>query len=257
MQYWRNPDDPLARLQADLVDYLNTDLDVADFPQHYLMEWAEDNRIDANEDTFNYDLPLEEQASYEKWLRDNQIGMRWVEEDPYYSAPYLTLDEAKPAPPGTWLVHFAGESFDAFRQGTRTEGMHLSVWREKKFPVDCGDDRKVSLEDAITGITYNLDPDTSFHEAVFGFAYKLENLENKPLLIDLKSEIYGTSGVLFQTDYGVEVYHPGDAEYQVIFPLCGERNVITFEFAGEGEFVTEDGTWVSSLQEVIENHNKV
>ena len=254
LPYWRNPDDNLARIQAELIEYLNTDLDAADFPQHYLMEWAEDNKIDVNEDTFTYDLSLEEQVSYEKWLRDEKIGDRWVEEDPYYSAPYLTLDEAKPAPPGTWLVHFSREPFDAFRQGTRTEGMHLSVWSEKKYPVDCGDDRRVSLEDAIAGITYNLDPDTSFHEAVFGFAYKLEYLEGKPLLIDLKWGVYGEHGVLFQTDYGVEVYHPGDGENQVIFPLCGERNFIPFEFAGKGEFVTEDGTWVSSLQEIIDHH---
>lgn len=218
------------------------------------MEWVEDNRIDIGEDTNACDLPLEQQISYEKWLRDNEVGIRWVELDPYGSAPYLTLDDAKPVPPGTWLIHFADEQFDAFRQGTRVEGMHLSVWRGDKYPVDCGDDREVSLEDAITGITYNLDPDTTFHEAVFGFAYKMRELEGKPLLIDLKVETYGNSGVLFQTDYGVEVYHPGDAENQVIFPLCSEKNVITFECAGNGEFVTADGTWVSSLQEVIDRH---
>jgi len=249
----RNPE--LARLQAKLIDYLNTDLDAADFPRHYLMEWAEDNKIDVSEDTYSYDLPIEEQASYEEWLRDKEIGIRWIEEDPYYSAPYLTLNGAELVPPGTWLVHFSDTPFDAFRQGTQVEGMHLSAWREKKYPVDCGDDRKVSLEDAIAGITYNLDPNISFYEAVFGFAYKLKNIAGKPYLIDMKSRIYGEHGVLFQTDYGVEVYHPGDDEDQVIFPLCGERNIITFEFAGEGEFVTEDGTWVSSLQEVIDHHH--
>lgn len=214
----------VRKIQKYLFDYLSIDLDPYDFPHHYLEEWALEAGIEIGEDDLASDLMPEQLEAYEKWLRDGNKGERWVAEDPYGSAPYLTLSEAVRMPIGTWAIHFTrGEPFEAFEKGADLFGLQLSTWRKEKEAVNCEE---------------NLNPDESPYGTRWSFAFEARR-NPRGWMMDILSygkHKYGDNAVLFQTDGAVRVWHAGDEEYQLIFPACSEYNVVQLWYPVPGEF---------------------
>ena len=227
-----------------LVSYLQTRIDPHDFPQHFLLEWAEARSVGGVDDqTYADSLTPEQLEDYAQWLKESNAASRWVEEDPYYSAPYLTMYGARALPEGTWCVHFTNASpFDAFDRGATIDAsLHLSALLGKKTPVDC--ERNLDFQRAGPG------------EVVWGFAFEADKMS--PWALRASSKKYGKHAILFQTDRGVRVYHSGDEEDQVVFPLCTERNLVPFTVGYDGEVSAEDedGNELTfpSLEALIEN----
>ncbi len=167
-------------------------------------------------------------------------------EDPFGSPPYLTLNDAKKLPESQWLVHFTDASvFKAFDRGATLEGLHLSTWRRAKTFVQC---------------PKNLDWESlGIYDVVFGFAYRAEEFTGQRGMAKLaaRQKIYGDTTLLFQSDCAVEAYHSGDEEWQAVFPLCSERNLVPFSCDTYTGFVTVEGDdgediEVGSIERLIE-----
>lgn len=213
------------RVQKYLVNYLNIGLDPYDFPQDFLLEWATDAGIELDQnDASCADLSPQQLKGYEAWLREHDKAGQIMEEDPYGSPAYLMLDQAVALPPKTWCVHFTNaDVFRAFDRGATLEGLHLSTWKREKTFVDC--DRNMVLE--------QVGP----FEIVWGFAFEASMFEGwvKSDNYRVKSRKYGKNAILFQTDCAVRAWHHGDEEWQVIFPLCSERNLVPFVMEYDGQ----------------------
>jgi len=206
------PVQKVRKVQKYLFDYLSIDLDPFDFPISFFKDWAEETGVKVHEDDDPGSLTSEQLASYEKWLRDKEKGIAWVEQDPFGSAPYLTFRWPQRMPAGTWGIHFTKDIFDTFEKGAELYGLHLSTWAKEKKIADC---------------RMNLDPDNSPYSTVWGFAFQAVGAPGGwSRNIISYGKKYGHNAVLFQTDGAVRVYHDGDEEYQMIFPLCSEYNIV-------------------------------
>lgn len=205
----------VQNIQNWLFDYLTPEggLDPYDF-MHYIEEWAEfarqkrdgSKRIIDNE-TSAGDLSEIQLAKFKKWLLENRKGEDWVASGDIMTPAYLYFNEVKKLPTGTWCIHFTNaDAFDVFEKGTTLDGLALSTWKREKDAVDC---------------EKNLTNDIGSAECVFGFAFTADERN-----VIAKGQKYGKNAALFQVDGGVRAWHIGDEEYQVIFPLCSEYNVI-------------------------------
>lgn len=215
-------------IQDWLFGYLSdNELDPHDAPSNYLEEWAEETGQDLPEDALAQDLSDEDLAAYREWLVNNQKGAHFVEHDPFEAPAYLMLDDPKKMPPGTWCVHFTNAApFHAFDRGATLQGLHLSTWRKEKTFVDC----KKNLDWDNVGI----------YDVVFGFAFTANSV-SKSSLFERARRKYGRNAILFQVDCGVEAYHHGDEERQVIWPLCAEKNLVAFDMIdGFGTVAVQD-----------------
>ncbi len=257
----RNAPKGCLEIQKWLVSYLNTGLDPYDFTM-FIQEWAEEALEDddtpeefrpglqraIDEDLSAGDLSPEELKRFEEWLRENDKPAEFFRIDPYGSPAYLTLDDAKALPAGTWCVHFTDATpFTAFDRGATLEGLHLSTWSRKKTFVEC---------------PKNLDWNKiGIYDVVFGFAFQASSFflgrgtGRGPASFQV-SKKYGRNAILFRTDCGVEAWHHGDEERQVIFPLCSERDLVPFEMDSHGYVTVEgdDGETITenSLERLIE-----
>lgn len=236
---------PLAQVQEIqdwLHDYLDVEIDPYDFSS-YLEEWVEAEGVRGvrvSFDTSPGDLKPAQLKKFEKWLIDNSKGEEWVSEGDIYAPAYLYFNEIEKLPPGSWGIHFTkSRSFDAFEKGTTIEGMGLSVYKKQKDVVDCG--KNLNLGNDGVGPS----------EIVFGFAFPA--LQRNVLHMGLDK--YGQNAVLFQTDGAVRAWHVGDEEYQMIFPLCSEYNVIPLvePRPGDIQIETEGGEAAAfkTLEDVI------
>ncbi len=195
-------------IQDWFYGYLKTEVDPYDFGS-YLMDWAEDENISGiDEETGPSDLKPAKLKKFEKWLKDTERGIHWLASGDIYAPAYLYFNEVSKMPEGSWGIHFTrAESFDVFDRGTVLDGLALSTHKNKKDVVDCS-----------RNISEGIGP----AEIVFGFAFPA--LDRNVLHMGLNK--YGRNAVLFQTDGAVRAWHVGDEEYQMIFPLCSEYNVI-------------------------------
>jgi hypothetical protein len=207
------PAQKVRKVQKHLFDYLSIDLDPYDFPHYFLEQWGEEAGVEIGEDDHADSLTKEQLAAYEQWLRDKEKAIEWVEKDPFGSAPYLTFRWAERMPTGTWGIHFTKDIFDTFEKGAELYGLHLSTWAKEKKIADC---------------KTNLDPDNSPYSTIWGFAFQAVGAPGgwSRNIISYGKSRYGQNAVLFQTDGAVRVYHDGDEEYQLIFPLCSEYNIV-------------------------------
>lgn len=208
-------------IQGWLFDYLKQDVDPYDF-QYAIIRWAEDTleEVDAkdraiDDDTQYDDLSKEQQDDFVRWLK-NEVP-DFMSKHPFDAPAYLTLHAIRKLPAGTILVHFTGSRFDAFDRGSTIEGMHLSVYKSKEF-ADC---------------EINLSKDVGLAEVVFGFALKAPDAARYARAYAKK---YGENVVIFRCDCAVLAYHDGDDEYQAIFPICGEYDVVSLAGDGYGGF---------------------
>lgn len=206
----------VQKVQSWLFDYLDTEIDPYDF-YDYIPEWMESVGIKwkSQDRPMAEDLKPTQRKKFRQWLIDEEKGIEWVSTGDIYAPAYLYFDEVKKLPVGTWCIHFTkAEPFDAFEQGTTLEGLALSTHKSEKDTVDCSE---------------NLSEDLGIAETVFGFAFEAQAAQVAGMRLDVMSyglSRYGDNAVLFQTDGGIRAWHVGDEEYQVIFPLCSEYNII-------------------------------
>lgn len=200
------------QIQKWLFEYLSIDIDPFDF-SYCIPEWAAASGLEFGAETYAESLTAQQLRDFERWLRSSAKMAEVLEQDPVESPAYLTLHARQEMPEGTWLIHFSRSPFKVFDRGTTLRGMHLSTWKREREYVDC----KRNLKGGI-------------FESVFGFAYEAETRRTHSL-IRMGSQ-YGDYCVLFQCDAGVLAYHDGDAEDQVIFPLCSEYNAHRFSIDG-------------------------
>lgn len=223
----------LDRLQEDLIDYLNQGVDPYDFG--YLMEdWNSaraaglDNQVDL--------LTEDELKEFTDWLQEeghNKV-MREVSAD---SPSYLFFSDARAAKKGGWLIHFTNESpFTSFEYGAPGTELGLTVHfvNRKRNKAECPQHE-----------------DGSIYDTLYAFAFALDSRDWRGA-----ARKYGRNAVIFQHDYGVQAYHSGDDEEQIIFPICREYNAIPVfgvdAVTGGGTVATQDGEReFDSWQEIV------
>ena len=228
--------------QGWLADYLDIDIDPYDF-NHELLDWAKAAKIRKDgegrkfdDETSCHELSEKQLEAFKQWLIKNHKGEDWVSTGAIDVPAYLYFTEVKRLPVGTWCIHFTGKDpFGVFEYGTTLEGLALSTHKREKDQVDCDK---------------NLTEDIGSAEVVYGFAFLASDRD-----VLYRGQKYGRNAVLFQTDAGVRAWHIGDEEYQVIFPLCSEYNVIPMVEPQPGDIriQTESGDDVEfkTLDEVI------
>lgn len=240
----KKPSVKMAKMHQDwLGDYLDIDLDPYDF-QHELTTWAKIAKVKKDidgrkitEETSAGELTEKQREAFKQWLLGNNKGEDWVATGEINVPAYLYFGEVKKLPLGTWCIHFTNaDAFDVFEKGTTLEGLALSTHKREKDDVDC---------------EKNLTDEIGSAEVVYGFAFQASDRD-----VLSRGQKYGRNAVLFQTDAGVRAWHIGDEEYQVIFPLCSEYNVIPMfgPEPGDIRIETESGgeKTFESLEEVID-----
>lgn len=217
-----------ANAARALADYINAGIDPFDF-SHLLVDFAEDGHeevfdFEHDDEVYVENLPEALVADFKEWLRGQPIT-QGMPEDP----AYLHFHDAKVLSPGGWYVHFTNEYFNGFDRGTTLDsGLALSTWRKQKTRVRCD---------------VNLTDDSSLHETVFGFAVRLQEL-TRAHHVRHYQEKYGKNLFLFRTDEAVLMYHVGDEEHQVLFPICSEYDAVMMhvdEYDSEKLTVTTKG----------------
>lgn len=194
------------QIQKELIEYLNG-FDAYDFQfllPDFMAEVKGEDELD-HVDTQIESLDPETFAEFEKWAQERSSEVDTEVEFGAMVPAYLMFDRARAVPPKSWLVHFTKESFDAFDRGATLERLALSTHFKNPVAADCPN----NLSDEIGG-----------SEVVFGFAYEIDRLRQ----VHQWRERH--TAVVFQCDYAVVARHSSDEEYQVIFPLCTEYNLI-------------------------------
>lgn len=231
------PISQVKEIQSWFYDYLKTEIDPYDFGR-FIPEWAEDTGVrlkDVDELTPS-DLKPVKLKKFHDWLVANEKGIEWVGTGDVYAPAYLYFNEVSKMETGSWGIHFTeADPFGVFDRGTTLDGLALSSYKNTKDKVDC---------------SKNLTDRIGTAEVVFGFSFTAD--QRNVLSVGRK---YGQNAVLFQTDGAVRAWHIGDEEYQMIFPLCSEYNVIPMfdPRPGDIRIETEDGGEMTfkSLDEVI------
>jgi hypothetical protein len=231
---------PIAQvqeIQSWFYDFLKQKVDPYDFGR-YIEEWASDTgvRLKDPDETTPHDLTPSQLKKFEKWIVDEEKGIDWLSTGDPFAPAYLFFDEVSKLPVGSWGIHFTeADAFDVFDRGTTLDALALSTAKRTKDKVDC---------------SKNLTDKIGTGEVVFGFAFTAD--QKNVLSMGQK---YGRNAALFQTDGAVRAWHVGDEEYQMIFPLCSEYNVIPMYGPRPGEITigTEDGgeAVFQSLEDVI------
>jgi len=227
-------------IQNVLYSYLDIDVDPYDFG-HYLPQWIEQEEIEIGdedpEEMTVEELTKAQLKAFTEWLKNSYAISSYLESDPFDAPAYLTLHAQEKLPKGSWLVHYSRESVSGgFDRGTSFRGLHLSTWRTNKELADC---------------TRNLNEKRiGDYEIIFGFAFDIDRAKRYS-----GERKYGRQITLFQCDCAVVAYHDGDEEYQAIFPVCSEYNVIGVYGSEYGqllvETVDEQELEFNTLEEII------
>lgn len=177
---------------AYLRDYLKGGLNPYDFHQ-YLDEYYEEQggfpRGYVDSIQYMDEMPDEERAAFKEWLEKNDVASRFVADDPSYAPSYLSLDYSKVVPPTTWLVHFSDAADDI-----ASEGFQKGHWDMSNL----GYTTHFTKESKEPG--WNFAFDANSRDADFAAA----------------KGHYGNEAVMFMSA-GVEAYHYGDQEHQIVF----------------------------------------
>jgi hypothetical protein len=140
------------------------------------------------------------------WLREKELKTPWNAD------PKWMFTEAQKKGAREVFIHFTNSLPRKFTQGTTISKMHLAAWKEDKDKARCPANLRLSLE-----------------KAVFVFAYPAEYIVG---LIEAGTfPEYGRNAVIGRTDQAVEVWHVGDEEYQLVFPVCSEYDLVLVEGA--------------------------
>ena len=184
------------------IRYLNAGIDPHDFG-HLLNDFFEDEGIESPEG-FDEDEPFEFPSSKE-FEQYRKPFISWVEDklstNPGLSdalAPtYLFMNGATLIPRQTWLIHFSDDADDIARNG-----------------FEYGAEDFTAL-----GLTTHLSEKRRKSKPGWNFAFTADDRS-----VRIGSKKYGKSAVLFQSA-GVEAFHDGDNESQVVFwgPNVKER----------------------------------
>lgn len=229
--------------QKYLQEYLEIDIDPFDFPKHMLDQWAEENGVKLGEDDYTDSLNPDQLKSYEKWLKENDKAVEFLEWTPAEAPAYLTLSWPEKLPKGTWGIHYTNvPGVDEFRYGATIPKLALSTWWNEKDQARCPE---------------NLGNELGSYDYVYSFAFPVEG---KGAVSPFHGSKYGRNAIVFQTNAAILAYHNGDEEWQMIFPACSEYNVIPVSLDGtevtcafedgEGEALTFDS--VKDLIEYVE-----
>jgi hypothetical protein len=216
------------RALMPFIKYLNGGIDPYDF-SHMLNDFFEEEEITPPED-YDENAPYEflESAEFEehkdqfvKWL-GNKLSSDMSGSDAY-APTYLFMTGAKLVPRQTWLIHFSDDAYDIASNG---------------FEFGAEDFTAIGLTTHLTDNKRRKGPG-------WNFAFKADDRDVK-----FASKKYGEEAVLFQSA-GVEAYHSGDNEQQVVFwgPNVKERFYLQ----------NSDGEWVVRTpvtdKELVRNKN--
>lgn len=222
--------------QKYLFDYLKIeDLDPYDAPSSMLREWAEETGTDLGDVEYSSDLQEPQLTAFGEWLKANEKGIEYVSKDPYYAPAYLTLKWPKLMPRGRWALHFTKERFESFDQGATMQNLALSTWTKEKAKAKCPE---------------NLSNELGSFDYVYIFAIDQRKFD----MWTVYARKYGHHAMLFQTDAGVEAYHVGDEEDQLMVPACSEYNVIPLRDVLDGIFCRFKDSEDEGLEFASPNH---
>lgn len=187
------------------------------------------------------ELTPEQLQSFARWLRREGIALE-VRDAPLEVPPSYFFDNPVALPAGTWLIHHGKAPFAKFDRGATMDRLQLSTWY--KEPQRASDK--------------NTDDELGLYDRVFAFAFLAEEdpcvrrQTGKPTP---RCDRYGPYLILFQSDAAVSVWHPGDQEDQVIFPVGTEYNVRQLGVSEMGTWLVEVGgedEEFETIQELIE-----
>lgn len=156
--------------------------------------------------------------------------------------PWEVMAASRKMKPGVWYSHSTTrDPFRRFTYGTNYCQMFESVNKVNKDRADCA----VNLT--------NMIPDD---QRVWGFAYlapittygrelrksqglwspedeQAYNMRRWMLYRSGRSQAYGNNTIYFKSNAAIEIYHTGDHDWQIMFPLCSEYDVFTSDDARE------------------------
>lgn len=213
-----------------LKDFLRKGFDPYDY-EYYVMEYldaigVEYNGADEYEigDWWLGKATPDEIEGFRKWVENNIIGRR--ERSDIDNPAYETMEYKKYIKP-TWLIHFTDNPWSikksGFTQGhDEFRGIHLTTWFDKKTK-----------------------------KPGYNFAFRANN--NRDIKTCLQARKYGKHAVIFWGS-GVEVYHYGDEESQVVIWGPSARKDMIFPIVQDDN----TGGWViesSDNRKLFENQD--
>lgn len=219
-----------------LRDYLKQGIDPYDFAHLLERYFDETSGIpDGFVDGTDYieRMSQTELANFKKWLEDGPV---YDEASDPHSPSYLFLDYQKVLRNNTWLVHFSDETASIESQGFK-----------KGHP----DERTLGLTTYFTS--------RKKKGPGWNFAFVAGS---KDAVMAANSNKYGKHAVMFQSA-GVQAYHSGDSETQVIFRGEGVHELIPLYKDENGEWAIESsrdgrqiakGNFTQIVNWVIQNH---
>jgi hypothetical protein len=194
-----------TQTSAWLAKWLASD-EVDPYHFSYLVpQWAEEtNReLAPDQDVFE-ELDERDQKAFTRWLTINHD--RLVSHHPEQDQPNLYFIGSKHVKSGTWLVHFTNDpdsiAMNGFTKGVSHEFLHLS----------------------------KMQPSGEAKWGEFSFAFIADS---RYANMAAKKKSYGKHAVMFQTNSGVESFHTGDQENQVVFEKDKTRNRIVLRRDGD------------------------
>lgn len=154
-------------------------------------------------------------------------------------ASWRVMSAVRKMPPGIWYRHGSKNAFRQFLYGTRYCGMQNSTNRAAKAQANCSLNLSRSLPDSerVWGFAYPAmmtDLGISLREKSGIWTPEFEQLHDFRVGMGMRrAGSYGDFAVYFKTNAAVEVWHIGDSEWQIVFPLCSEYDVFTSEDAAQ------------------------
>lgn len=199
-----------ASTREDIVDYLEKLTGIEIDSENY--EDIE-NIINLDVDPgYYYNLPIDIQKEFVEYISSKDSSLM-----SHHTKTAFTLENDKLLKRLTWLIHFTNEPFEICKHG-----------------FIYGVDNISNL-----GLTVYLDIDDKKHGG-YNFAFKCENI--RTIKDVARKNKYGKHAVIFQNS-GVDAYHYGDEENQVIFygPDVKKENIIPIHNNGEYEIYDRSG----------------
>jgi hypothetical protein len=176
-------------------------------PYHWswlIPKWAKETNADIEEDDYEYfqidNLTKDQQNDFKMWLKNQRDTGQLSKYGPDFDQANFYFLGGDIVKTDEWMIHFTPDSADAlkiaadgFKKGVDTRTLHISDLADK-FEQEYGD---------------------------FAFAFRTDR---RIWEVSSRNGKYGRNAVMFQTESGVESYHLGDEEHQVIFHKAMTRN---------------------------------
>lgn len=198
---------------ASLRDYLKHGIDAHDFTymlDEFLIETGEATAFPYTDEYEYVDkMPPDQKKRFEAWLGKKIATDPSIASDPL-SPSYVHLNYNRLLKRNTWLVHFTGQAPAVAKEGFQ----------------------KGQEDMAALGLTTYLNPKNK--QPGWNFAFEAGSKDSARAEAEGK---YGEDAVMFQSA-GVEAYHSGDDENQVIFYGPHVQEVVPL-FSGDGGWRVE------------------